>query len=105
MELLLVNARPVKIRPGRKTEVAAAAWLAELLEHGLLGGSFVPPARSGSWGSDSVAQAADPAHAAEASRAQDLEDAGIKLDSVASDLLGASGRAMLAALVGGERDL
>jgi transposase len=38
-------------------------------------------------------------------RAPDLEDAGIKLDSVASDLLGASGRAMLAALVGGERDL
>jgi transposase len=42
--LLLVNARQVKILPGRKTDVADAAWLAELLEHGLLRGSFVPPA-------------------------------------------------------------
>src|ERR671912_500299 len=44
LELLLVNARQVKILPGRKTDVADAAWLCELLEHGLLGGSFVPPA-------------------------------------------------------------
>jgi transposase len=43
-ELLLVNARHVKILPGRKTDVGDAAWLAELLEHGLLRGSFVPPA-------------------------------------------------------------
>jgi transposase len=43
-ELLLVNARHVKILPGRKTDVCDAAWLAELLEHGLLRGSFVPPA-------------------------------------------------------------
>ena len=42
-ELLLVNARHVKILPGRKTDVCDAAWLAELLEHGLLRGSFVPP--------------------------------------------------------------
>jgi hypothetical protein len=42
-ELLVVNARHVKILPGRKTDVADAAWLAELLEHGLLRGSFVPP--------------------------------------------------------------
>jgi len=49
-ELLLVNARQVKILPGRKTDVADAAWLAELLEHGLLGGSFVPRPRSGSCG-------------------------------------------------------
>src|SRR5262249_26548699 len=42
-ELLLVNARHVKILPGRKTDVADAAWLAELLEHGLLRSSFVPP--------------------------------------------------------------
>lgn len=44
-ELLLVNARHVKILPGRKTDVADAAWLAELLEHGLLRSSFVPPAQ------------------------------------------------------------
>jgi transposase len=43
-QLLLVNARHVKILPGRKTDVADAAWLAELLEHGLPRGSFVPPA-------------------------------------------------------------
>ena len=43
-QLLLVNARQVKVLPGRKTDVGDAAWLAELLEHGLLRGSFVPPA-------------------------------------------------------------
>ena len=49
LQLLLVNARHVKILPGRKTDVADAAWLAELLEHGLLRGSFVPRRRSGSY--------------------------------------------------------
>jgi transposase len=103
---MLVNARHVKILPGRKTDVADAAWLAELLEHGLLRGSFVPPAP--------IRELRDltryrkrliQAHAAEGQRIQKmLEDAGIKLDSVATDVLGASGRAMLAALVGGERD-
>ena len=106
LELLLVNARHVKILPGRKTDVADAAWLAELLEHGLLRGSFVPP--------PAIRQLRDltryrkrliQAHSAECQRIQKtLEDAGIKLDSVAADVLGVSGRAMLAALVGGERD-
>src|SRR5215218_7012185 len=105
-QLLLVNARQVKILPGRKTDVADAAWLAELLEHGLLRGSFVPPA--------AIRELRDltryrkrliQAHTAEVQRVQKtLEDAGIKLDSVAADVLGVSGRAMLAALVGGERD-
>jgi transposase len=105
-ELLLVNARHVKIVPGRKTDVADAAWLAELLEHGLLRGSFVPP--------PAIRQLRDltryrkkliQAHTAECQRVhKTLEDAGIKLDSVASDVLGISGRAMLKALVGGERD-
>jgi transposase len=105
-ELLLVNARHVKILPGRKTDVCDAAWLAELLEHGLLRGSFVPPAP--------IRELRDltryrkrliQAHSAECQRVQKtLEDAGIKLDSVAADVLGVSGRAMLAALVGGERD-
>jgi transposase len=104
--LMLVNARHVKILPGRKTDVGDAAWLAELLEHGLLRGSFVPPA--------AIRELRDltryrkrliQAHTAEAQRIQKtLEDAGIKLDSVASDVLGVSGRAMLAALVAGERD-
>lgn len=105
-ELMLVNARHVKILPGRKTDVGDAAWLAELLEHGLLRGSFVPPAV--------IRQLRDltryrkrliQAHGQECQRIQKtLEDAGIKLDSVASDILGASGRAMLSALVAGERD-
>jgi transposase len=56
LELLLVNARHVKILPGRKTDVCDAAWLAELLEHGLLRGSFVPPAPI----REPLSQAADP---------------------------------------------
>jgi transposase len=105
-QLLLVNARHVKILPGRKTDVADAAWLAELLEHGLLRGSFVPPApirelRDLTRYRKKLIQA----HTAETQRVhKTLEDAGIKLDSVAADVLGVSGRAMLAALVAGERD-
>jgi transposase len=106
LELLLVNARHVKILPGRKTDVGDAAWLAVLLECGLLRGSFVPP--------PAIRQLRDltryrkrliQAHSAECQRIQKtLEDAGIKLDSVAADILGVSGRAMLRALVAGERD-
>jgi transposase len=105
-DLKLVNAKHVKMVPGRKTDLADAAWLAQLLEHGLLGGSFVPPAP--------IRELRDltryrkrliQTHTAECQRVQKvLEDAGIKLDSVASDVLGVSGRAMLAALVAGERD-
>jgi transposase len=106
LELLLVNAHHVKILPGRKTDVGDAAWLAELLEHGLLRGSFVPPL--------AIRELRDltryrkrliQAHSAEVQRIQKtLEDAGIKLDSVAADIVGVSGRAMLKALVAGERD-
>ena len=105
-QLRLVNAHHVKILPGRKSDVLDAEWLAELLEHGLLRGSFVPP--------PAIRELRDltryrkrliQAHTAEGQRiAKTLEDAGIKLDSVASDVLGVSGRAMLAALVAGERD-
>ena len=60
-QLLLVNARHVKILPGRKTDVGDAAWLAELLEHGLLRGSFVPPpGHPGAAGPDPLSQAAHP---------------------------------------------
>ncbi len=105
-ELKLVNAHHVKILPGRKSDVLDAEWLAELLEHGLLRGSFVPPTV--------IRQLRDltryrkrliQAHTSEGQRIQKtLEDAGIKLGSVASDVLGVSGRAMLAALIAGERD-
>src|SRR6266536_2933145 len=105
-ELLLVNARHVKILPGRKTDVGDAAWLCELLEHGLLRGSFVPP--------PVIRELRDltryrkrliQTHTAEAQRIhKTLEDASIRLGSVASDVLGVSGRAMLRALLAGERD-
>ena len=105
-DLMLVNARHVKILPGRKTDVGDAAWLAELLEHGLLRGSFVPPApirelRDLTRYRKRLTQT----HSSECQRIQKtLEDAGIKLDSVASDILGVSGRAMLRALCSGQRD-
>ena len=105
-ELKLVNAHHVKILPGRKSDVLDAEWLAELLEHGLLRGSFVPPL--------AIRELRDLTryrkrliqnHTSECQRIQKtLEDAGIKLDSVASDVLGVSGRLMLQALVEGERD-
>lgn len=105
-ELKLVNARHVKMVPGRKTDMADAAWLAELLEHGLLRSSFVPP--------PAIRELRDltryrkrliQTHTAEQQRVQKtLEDAGIKLDSVASNVFGVSGREMLAALIAGERD-
>jgi transposase len=110
-ELKLVNAHHVKILPGRKSDVLDAEWLAELLEHGLLRGSFVP--------SPAIRELRDltryrkrlihgggqqPTPASASAFEKTLEDAGIKLDSVASDVLGVSGRAMLAALIAGERD-
>jgi transposase len=105
-QLLLVNAHQVKILPGRKSDVLDAEWLAELLEHGLLRGGFVPP--------PVIRELRDltryrkrliQEHTAETQRIQKtLEDAGIKLDSVAAEVLGVSGRAMLTALVAGERD-
>lgn len=105
-ELKLVNAHHVKILPGRKSDVLDAEWLAELLEHGLLRGSFVPPLvirelRDLTRYRKRLIQN----HTSECQRIQKtLEDAGIKLDSVASDVLGVSGRLMLQALVAGERD-
>jgi transposase len=105
-EVMLVNARHVKNLPGRKSDVSDAAWLAQLGAHGLVRGSFVPP--------EPIRQLRDLTRARTTitrQRAREiqrleklLEDAGIKLAAVASDLIGVSGRAMLEALVGGERD-
>jgi transposase len=105
-ELLLCNAAHVKNVPGRKTDASDAQWLCQLLEHGLLQGSFVPP--------KPIRQLRDltryrktliKERQQEANRLHKvLEDAGIKLSSVASDILGVSGRAMLEALVGGQAD-
>ena len=105
-EVLLVNARHVKNLPGRKTDVSDAAWLAQLGAHGLVRGSFVPP--------EPIRQLRDltrtrttmvRTRAREIQRLEKLlEDAGIKLSSVASDISGVSGRAMLEALISGQRD-
>jgi len=86
--------------PGRKTDVKDCAWIAQLLEHGLIRGSFVPPApirdlRDLTRYRKGLIQE----HTRQANRLHKvLEDAGIKLASVASDVLGVSGRAMLQAL-------
>ncbi len=105
-EVMLVNARHVKNLPGRKTDVSDATWLAQLGAHGLVRGSFVPP--------EPIRQLRDLTRTRTAvtrERAREiqrleklLEDAGIKLSSVASDITGVSGRAMLAALIAGQRD-
>src|SRR3954469_11165146 len=105
-ERLLVNARHVKNVPGRKTDMSDSAWLCQLAEAGLLRASFVPPqpirtlrnlTRYRKTQIQERAREANRLHKA-------LEDTGIKLDCVASDILGVSGRAMLDALVGGTTD-
>jgi len=104
--LLLVNAAHVKQVPGRKSDVADCAWLAQLLEHGLLRASFVLPRpirelRDLTRLRKSLIQdrtrAANRLHKV-------LQDAGLKLSSVAANVLGVSGRAMLSALMGGNSD-
>lgn len=104
--LLLVNAAHVKVVPGRKRDVGDAEWLATLLRHGLLRGSFVPdrPARElrelTRYRSSLVRE-----RSAEVNRLQKtLEGANIKLASVVSDVMGVSARAMLAELVAGQED-
>jgi transposase len=104
--LLLVNPRHLKKVPGRKTDVSDAEWIARLLQHGLLRGSFVPP-RPLRELRDLTRHRAQltSEHTRVANRIHKLlEDANIKLGSVASDVLGKSGRAMLQALLRGEQD-
>jgi len=103
-EILLVNAQHIKAVPGRKTDVKDAEWIAELLRHGLLKASFVPPlgqrelrelTRYRSTFVRTRATLVNRVHKV-------LESANIKLPSVASDVLGVSGRAMLEAIVSGQ---
>jgi transposase len=106
-ELLLVNARDLKAVPGRKTDVKDAEWIADLLRHGLLKGSFVPDRaqrelRELTRYRTSLIQQ----RAAEVNRLQKvLEGANIKLASVASDIDGVSARQMLEQLVAGCEDV
>ena len=104
--LLLINMVTLKHVPGRKTDVKDSEWLAQLLECGLLRGSFVPPPPIRELRDLTryrVQQVRD--HAREVNRlCKVLEDAGLKLTSVMSDVMGASGQAMLRALVAGTTD-
>ena len=105
-KLMLVNAEHIKQVPGRKTDVKDSQWIAELLQHGLLKPSFVPekPVRQLR---DLTRQRVQLIRQKTqvANRIQKtLEDGNIKLASVASDVLGASGRAMLKAIIQGEND-
>jgi transposase len=105
-DCLLCNARHVKQVPGRKTDVTDAAWLCQLLEAGLLARSFVPPKPIRALRNlTRYRKAQIGERQREANRLHKiLEDTGIKLDCVATDILGASGRAMLEALVAGTTD-
>jgi len=105
-ELMLCNAAHVKNVPGRKTDVGDAQWLCQLLEFGLLRGSLVPPKPV-----RELRELTRRRRTLVRERAQEvnrlhksLEDTGIKLDCVATDILGVSGRLMLDALIAGERD-
>lgn len=106
VELVLANAQHIRNVPGRKTDVNDAAWIADLLAHGLIRSSFVPPApiqalrdltRTRKQLVREIAQ-----HTLRIQKT--LEDANLKLGSVLSSILGASGRAILTALIAGQSD-
>jgi transposase len=106
VEVILVNAEHIKQVPGRKTDVKDCQWIAQLLQHGLLKASFVPaePIRELRDLTRQRTQLIQERSAA-ANRIQKvLEDANVKLASVATDVLGVSGRDMLEALIDGETD-
>ncbi len=105
-ELVLANAQHIRNVPGRKTDVNDAAWIADLLAHGLIRSSFVPPApiqelrdltRTRKQLMREISQ-----HSARIQKV--LEDANLKLGSVLSNVLGKSGQAILQALIKGESD-
>ena len=105
-EVLLVNAQHLKHVPGRKTDVKDAEWIAQLLQHGLLTPSYIPPAPQRAL-RDLVRYRTKliQDRASEINRLHKvLEDANLKLGTVISDVVGVSGRAMLAALIAGKDD-
>jgi len=105
-ELVLANAGHIKAVPGRKTDVNDATWIAELLAHGLIRGSFVPPTPVQEL--RMLTRTRKQLVRERASHVQRvdkiLQDANIKLGSVLSDIMGQSGRAILAAIIEGETD-
>lgn len=105
-QVLLVNARHIKQVPGRKTDVKDCEWIGQLLEHGLLTPSYVP-SRAQRDLRDLTRHRAQlmGEHTRVANRIHKvLEDANVKLSSVATDILGVSGREILQALIAGEQD-
>jgi len=106
LELLVVNAHHIKAVPGRKTDVKDAEWIAELLQHGLLKASFIPPRSQREWRDltryrTSLVQE----RVRIVNRLQKvLEDANLKLAGVATDVMGKSGRVMLEAILAGATD-
>jgi transposase len=105
-ELVLANAAHVKNVPGRKTDVNDATWLADLMAHGLIRGSFVPDEQTQEM--RNLLRARKQFVRERSSHIQriqkTLEDANIKLDSALSDVMGLSGRAMIEALIAGQSD-
>src|SRR5437879_10791895 len=106
MELFVVNAQHIKAVPGRKSDIRDAEWIADLLQHGLLQKSYVPSVEQ---------QELRDLTRLRATLVQDrarlvnrvhkvLEEAGIKLSSVISDIMGVSGQAIIYALAAGEHD-
>jgi transposase len=106
LNVILVNARQVKNLPGRKTDVSDAAWLAQLGAHGLVRASFVPPQPVRELRDLTRARTQMTRERGQVAQRLEklLEDTGIKLAAVASDIMGVSGRAMLEALINGEHD-
>jgi len=105
-EVLVVNAEHLKKVAGRKSDVADAEWIADLLRHGLLKGSFIPSAPQRAWRDlTRYRTTLTDERTREVNRVQKvLEDANIKLASVASNVMGVSGRAMLEQLIQGKTD-
>jgi transposase len=104
LEVMVVNAQHIKAVPGRKTDIKDAEWIADLLQHGLLRPSFIPPA----WQrivrelTRSRTSLIEERSRVVARLHKELEDANIKLASVASDLMGKSAQQMLHALLEGD---
>jgi transposase len=104
--VLLVNAKHIKNVPGRKTDVKDCQWIAQLLQHGLLSGSFIPPENVRQWRDITRTRTRLVQEKTRyANRIQKtLEDANIKLSTIASDVLGVSGREMIRAIASGESE-
>jgi len=105
-EVLLVNASHIKVVPGKKTDIKDCEWIADLLAHGLLKGSFIPPQPIRDLRDlTRYRKSLSDERTREINRLQKLlETANIKLSSVATDVMGVSGKAMLEAILSGSTD-